>query len=262
MAKPGATTRPDTEKPLRPTEELWLEFKKSGDPELKQELIERYLPLVKYTAEHMVNSLPKSVDVDDLIQEGNFGLMDAIEKFDLERGIKFKTYCNTRIRGSILDSLRGQDWVPRLARTRHNRAERLRQRFLSEKGREPNDEELAAELELDVNHLNKARAHSMLNMSDRRPDSTERRTSIDTLSESIEVNPLESVNRADLMDVLTKPLSEKERKILYMYYIDGLNLREIGGKMSLTESRVCQIHGNVIRRLRERLKGSQDQFQV
>ena len=244
------------------TEELWKEFKETGCHELKKELIRRYQALVRFTAERMGASLPKSVDVDDLAQEGNFGLMDAIEKFDPERGIKFKTYCSTRIRGSILDALRSQDWVPRLARTRANKAEKVRQQFMSEEGREPTDKELADHLELDVTALNKARARSMLNLSDRRPDSSERRASIDTLSESGESNPYDLVNRRDLMSVITRSLSEKEKSILYMYYIDGLNLREIGERMALTESRVCQIHGNVIRRLRERLKGSADNFEI
>ncbi|NQU50545.1 MAG: FliA/WhiG family RNA polymerase sigma factor [Planctomycetes bacterium] len=244
------------------TEDLWKEFKQNGCAEIKKELIRRYQALVRYTAERMAASLPKSVDVDDLSQEGNFGLMDAIEKFDPERGIKFKTYCSTRIRGAILDALRTQDWVPRLARTRSNKAERVRQKFMSEEGREPTDAEMAEHLDLEVKYLNKAHARSMLNLSDRRPDSSERRSTIDTLSESAEDNPFDLVNRRDLMAVITRSLSEKERSILYMYYIDGLNLREIGERMALTESRVCQIHGNVIRRLRERLKGSADSFEI
>jgi RNA polymerase sigma factor for flagellar operon FliA len=258
MPKPG-NPHPIPEKE---TDELWKEFKAEGDHEIKKELIRRYQPLVRYTAERMSVSLPKSVDVDDLAQEGNFGLMDAIEKFDPERGIKFKTYCSTRIRGAILDALRSQDWVPRLARTRSNKAEKIRQQYLSEKGREPTDSELAEGLELDVKALSKARARSMLNLSDRRPDSSEQRSSIDTLSESGESDPFDLVNRKDLMAVLTRTLSEKERSILYMYYIDGLNLREIGERLALTESRVCQIHGNVIRRLRDQLKGSSDNFEI
>jgi RNA polymerase sigma factor FliA len=258
MPKSGNANHPADKE----TEDLWKEFKETGCHELKKELIRRYQALVRFTAERMGASLPKSVDVDDLAQEGNFGLMDAIEKFDPERGIKFKTYCSTRIRGSILDALRSQDWVPRLARTRANKAEKVRQQFMSEEGREPTDKELADHLELDVTALNKARARSMLNLSDRRQDSSEGRASIDTLSESGESNPFDLVNRRDMMSVITRSLSEKEKSILYMYYIDGLNLREIGERMALTESRVCQIHGNVIRRLRERLKGSADNFEI
>ncbi len=245
-----------------PTDELWKEFKKSGDEDVKNELMRRYLPLVRYQAERLAATLPRSVDVEDLAQEGNFGLMDAIKKFDPERGNKFKTYCSRRIRGSIIDALRNLDWVPRLTRSRAGKADRIRQQFRSEFGREPTDAELAEGLELDVQALGKAQPRSMLNLSDRRPDSSEQRASIDTLGESGEINPFDAANRADLIAVLTRPLSEKERSILHMYYLDGLNLREIGERLSLTESRVCQIHGNVIRRLKERLKDSADNFEV
>ena len=248
-------------------DELWRKYTtlKSAKRrrEIKEQLITIYMPLAKFHAERMASGLPKSVQVDDLMQEGMFGLMDAIDKFDPARGIKFRTYCGTRIRGAMLDGLRSQDWASRLTRQRSNHAERVRQDFLSRLGRPPTDEELAEELNLEVGMLKKANARSMLTISDRRAESGEQRNaSIDTLSPSVHGDPLDQVNRKDMMEVLTRSLSDKERRILYMYYIDNLNLREIGEQLSLTESRVCQIHGNVIKRLRDRLADDRDQFDI
>lgn len=249
------------------TDELWRKYTTLKSAvrrrEIKEQLITTYMPLAKFHAERMASGLPKSVQVDDLMQEGMFGLMDAIDKFDPERGIKFRTYCGTRIRGAMLDGLRSQDWASRLTRQRSNHAERVRQDFLSRLGRQPTDEELAEELNLEVDMLKKANARSMLTISDRRAESGEQRNaSIDTLSQSNHGDPLDQVNRKDMMEVLTRSLSDKERRILYMYYIDNLNLREIGEQLSLTESRVCQIHGNVIKRLRDRLADDRDQFDI
>jgi len=247
-----------------PTEELWQRFQKSGDLEIKAELVHRHQQVVKYIAERMIANLPKSVDLDDLIQEGTFGLMDAINKFDPDRGIKFKTYCSTRIRGAILDSLRSQDWAPRLARYRGNQAEKVRQRWMSDKGREPTDKELAKEMELSTSQAAQARStRAMLNLSDRRVDPAgEGLGGMEQLGEARSDNPLDAVNRKDLMDVITSSLNDKERTILHYYYLEGLTLKEIGEALHLTESRVCQIHGNVIKRLRVRLEGSADQFGV
>ncbi|MCH2100912.1 MAG: FliA/WhiG family RNA polymerase sigma factor [Planctomycetes bacterium] len=246
--------------------ELWRQYTTARSAkrrrELKEALVAEYIHLPKFHAERMASGLPKSVQVEDLVQEGMFGLMDAIDKFDPSRGIKFKTYCGTRIRGAMLDGLRSQDWASRLLRQRSNQAERIKQDYLSRHGRPPTDEELADEMQLAPEVLNKkTQPRSMVTISDRRADSgEERNASIDTLKENAEDNPAETVQRADMMEVLTSSLSDKERSILYMYYQEGLNLREIGQQLNLTESRVCQIHGNVLKRLRDRLEDQHDQF--
>jgi RNA polymerase sigma factor for flagellar operon FliA len=253
---------PDADEPV-PTEELWRVYKKSGGEEVRQELVRRHQPLVRYLAEHMVQKLPRSVDVDDLVQEGIFGLMDAIEKFDPERGIKFKTYCSTRVRGAILDSLRHQDWVPRLARQRANKVAKMKEEWQYKFNREPTDDEIADYLEIPEKDLAKTRPHAMHNLSDRRVSpSAEVENQIDTLGESGEENPLDFTHRQDLIKVLTSSLSDKERHILQMYYLQGLTLREIGAVLSITESRVCQIHSNVIKRLRQRLDKDSGQFEI
>lgn len=250
------------------TEDLWKLFKsRKGTPEHKKELIERHQALVRYVAERICATLPKSVDADDLAQEGTFGLMDAIEKFDHKRGIKFKTYCSARIRGAILDALRSQDWVPRLVRQRAARLETIHRQWLSQCGREPTQTELAEVLEVEESQLGKeikkAVPRSILNVSDRRVTGGEEgEHQLESMAESLETNPSDVAHRHDLMDVLTRTLTPKEKHILQMYYLSGLTLREIGVRLELTESRVCQIHSNVIRRLRERLKTSTDQYQA
>ena len=240
------------------TEELWVRFKDTGEPAIKAELVERHATLVRYVAERICSNLPRSVDVDDLVQEGNFGLMDAIEKFDLDRGIKFKTYCSTRIRGAILDALRSQDWVPRLVRQRAAKLDRVRQDWLARYGCEPTNSELARALEVEERDLHgamkKAAPRAMLNLSDRRTkDSSETEPQMDSLGESSEPSPLDRAHRTDLLEVLTRNLTPKEKGILHMYYLEGLTLREIGQRLALTESRVCQIHSNILKRLRDRL---------
>ena len=247
-----------------PTEELWERWQESGEEEVKMLLVERYQPLVGFIAARMAASLPRSVDVNDLIQEGNFGLMDGIEKFDPERGFKFKTYCSTRIRGAMLDALRSQDWVPRLVRQRASKMEKARAEFLSRFGREPTDAEIIDSLGVETKELQamkKAKPRAMLSISDKPSSSKEGEESgLAGLGESKEMNPFDAVDRKDLMDVITRSLSEKERAVLQLYYIEGLTLREVGAALNITESRVCQIHGNVIKRLKERLRGVQSQL--
>src|SRR5258707_5884147 len=126
--------------------ELWREFKEHPTTPLRNRLVERYLPLVKYNAERIWQRLPEGVDLDDLISAGVFGLMDAIDAFDLGRGVKFETYCVPRIRGAMLDELRTMDWVPRLVRSKHSKMEEARKSMEASLGRPPRPDEMAARL--------------------------------------------------------------------------------------------------------------------
>src|SRR6516162_8609905 len=135
--------------------ELWREFKEHPTTELRNHLVERYLPLVKYNAERIWQRLPEGVDLDDLISAGVFGLMDAIDAFDLERGVKFETYCVPRIRGAMLDELRTMDWVPRLVRSKHTKLEEARKRLEAELGRPPRADELASRLGVTIDEYEK-----------------------------------------------------------------------------------------------------------
>jgi RNA polymerase sigma factor for flagellar operon FliA len=255
------TRDPDLEK--LPTEEIWLVYRKARkakDEErlekLRNVLMERHYPLVRYIAERLLQTLPKSIELDDLVSAGLFGLMDAIRGFDPERNIKFKTYCTTRIRGSILDQLRSQDWVPRLVRLKAGRIEKALQRLTGEYGREPTHAELAAALRMEHGELSQeissANAKTMFSLSekweDRDDDSSMEK--VDVLEDRKATDPISELHRRDMMRFITRSLTHKERFIIEQYYHVGHTMREIGEMLALTESRVCQIHSNVMGRLK------------
>jgi RNA polymerase sigma factor for flagellar operon FliA len=218
--------------------------------------MERHYPLVRYIAERLLQTLPKSIELDDLVSAGLFGLMDAIRGFDPERGIKFKTYCTTRIRGSILDQLRSQDWVPRLVRLKAGRIEKALHRLQGEYGREPTHAELARELDMSHGELSgemqNARAKTMFSLSDRWDDRDDDSPmeKMDIVEDKTSIDPIGELNRRDLMVYITRSLTHKERFIIEQYYQVGHTMREIGEMLALTESRVCQIHSNVMSRLK------------
>jgi RNA polymerase sigma factor for flagellar operon FliA len=240
-------------------EALWLAHKEVPTDDTRNALIEHYHPLVRYISERLLSTLPRSIEVDDLTSAGLFGLMDAIDGFDLSRGIKFKTYCTTRIRGAILDELRSQDWVPRLVRLKANRILRACKALESRLGREPSDEEMASELGVSSTEYramsDEASPVTIFSLSDKFDDSQS-----DGSLEKSEViadvrtdSPVDCLNRRDAIEVLTRNLSQKEKRIIIMYYYEGLTMKEIGQILDLTESRVCQIHSNVIARLKDRI---------
>jgi RNA polymerase sigma factor FliA len=268
-AKKTKTAEPDTLKknPYAEvqTEDLWLVYRKAvgkgekGKDEveaLRNELMTRHLPLVRYIAERLLQTLPKSIELDDLVSAGLFGLMDAIRGFDPDRGIKFKTYCSTRIRGSILDQLRSQDWVPRLVRLKASRIDKALHRLTGEYGREPTHAELAETLELDHQELSKemreANAKAMFSLSEKWEDHDDDNATekVDVLEDRQSIDPMHELNRRDLLNFLTRSLTHKERFIIEQYYRVGHTMREIGEMLALTESRVCQIHSNVMGRLK------------
>lgn len=259
----AADPTPPSDQDEMPLDEIWERYRKKPTNELKHELVRRHRPLVRYLAQHQASKLPHSVDVDDLEQEGVVGLMDAIDKFDPSRGVKFKTYCGTRVRGAMLDSLRGLDWVPRLARQRATKVDKVSARLREELGRAPEDTEVAKALDLPVAAVRDASPLAMHSISDRRQPTTEGGDSqLDGLAAASHGDPVDSVQRQDLVEALTRSLNPKEKSILQMYYLEGLTLREIGDRLSITESRVCQIRSNVIKRLRQHLEGDREQYQA
>jgi RNA polymerase sigma factor for flagellar operon FliA len=218
--------------------------------------MERHLPLVKYIAERLLHTLPKSIELDDLVSAGLFGLMDAIRGFDPERGIKFKTYCTTRIRGSILDQLRSQDWVPRLVRLKASRIEKALRALTADYGREPTHNELAESLEMEPDELTRemdsASARSMYSLSEKWEDNDDDGSGekIDVIVDAQAPDPIQELNRNDILAYMTRSLTPKEKFIVEQYYRAGHTMREIGEMLNLTESRVCQIHSNVMERLK------------
>jgi RNA polymerase sigma factor for flagellar operon FliA len=244
-------------------EAIWKAFKRTRDENLRNTLIEYHMPLVRTIAERVLQTLPKSIDVDDLSSAGTFGLMDAINGFDLSRGIKFKTYCTTRIRGSILDELRSQDWVPRLVRLKAHRLERAIRQLESELGRLPNQIEIADCLGITIEELQaheaEANAKTIFSLSEKWDDGDDDKEmeKVEILADRKSVDPVDTIQQRDALDTITNSLTKKERLIVLMYYYEGLTMREIGEIMELTESRVCQIHSNVMARLKAQLDSAQ-----
>jgi RNA polymerase sigma factor for flagellar operon FliA len=245
----------------RPRDEEWLE-------KIRNVLMELHYPLVKHIAERLLQTLPKSIELDDLVSAGLFGLMDAIRGFDPDRGIKFKTYCTTRIRGSILDQLRSQDWVPRLVRLKAGRIEKALQRLQGEYGREPTHAELANALRMEhgelAEEISSSRAKTMFSLSDRWDDRDDDNSmeKVEIVEDQKAVDPIAELNRRDVMLYITKSLTHKERFIIEQYYHVGHTMREIGEMLALTESRVCQIHSNVMSRLKGLLTPSSNSLEA
>lgn len=236
---------------------LWVAYGETKCPEVKKQIVAAYFPLVKYLAERMVTTLPASVDVDDLISMGTFGLIEAIDRFDMSRGIQFKTYCSARIRGSILDNLRSNDWVPRLVRLRTNLVDKTLRRLYAQFGREPTDPEMAGALDMTMDEYEALRKEasptSMLSLTDENGDDGDSGGRMLDLvgDEAVDLDPKRAQHRRDVRELLMKNLTAKECTIIHHYYFEGLSMRQIAGMLKLTESRVCQIHSKVIKRLRE-----------
>ncbi len=241
------------------TTQLWEQFKSSRDEKLRNKLIERYLPLVRYVAERLMAKLPQNVDLDDLQSAGIFGLVEAIGRFDLSRGVKFETYCTNRIRGAILDELRSMDWVPRLVRARSHLVEKAYAKLEVELGRRPSDVELAKAMGKTVEELdellNEVNTVSVIPMGRKDLDKDDGQTGerLEVSEDKKEPDPVTEIQKRELIEYITKGLSKKERLILILYYYEELTMKEIGATLDLSESRVCQIHSKLMTRLKAQL---------
>ncbi len=244
----------------QPIERVWRNYKKSKSDELRNYLIENYLHLVKSTAERMHMRLPGEVDVEDLMSAGLFGLMDAIDAFDLERGVKFETYCTQRIRGAIFDELRAMDWVPRLVRSRTAKVERARKSLEMELGRRPTDNEVCAQLEVSGAEYKKLSKDSKpvnvvsLNRKWFETDSSKDIREIDVIQDNRQEDPLAELQRRDLRLMITRGLSRAERLIVILYYYEEMTMKEIGMTLDLSESRVSQMHSSILARLQAQMQ--------
>lgn len=233
---------------------LWQDYLAGRDPFLRNTLVVEYMPVVKYLAEMINVRLPESVMVEDLISYGTFGLIDAIESFDIERGVKFETFCAPRIRGAILDGLRAQDWVPRITRSRMRQLRRTREALENELGRPPTETELAKRLGLDHKQMhelmNEVSSVTIFSLSDSTgdPDDSALRN-IDYVEDCAAADPMETLQKREILEVAKRCLSEKEFIVLDGYYNRELTMRDIGDGLGMSESRVSQIHSKAIKRL-------------
>jgi RNA polymerase sigma factor for flagellar operon FliA len=239
---------------------LWRAYGSERAQPLRDRLMLHYAPLVKYVAGRVGTGLPAHIDIADLVQSGIFGLVDAIEKFEPERGLKFETYAMQRIRGAILDELRSQDWVPRSIRGRARDVERALERLGNQLQRTPTDVELAAELQIGVHDLRDLYAQFQLtsvvaldeltvggagtmSLAEMLPDDT----ADDPVAKLVDQD-----NRRQLAEAIAQ-LAERDRIVVTLYYFENLTLAEIGRVLGVTESRVCQLHTRAVLRLRTKL---------
>jgi RNA polymerase sigma factor FliA len=245
------------------TRALWREYKSTRSGDSREKLILHYAPLVKYVAGRVSSGLPPSVEFGDLVSYGVFGLLDAIEKYDPSRGIKFETYALARIKGAIIDELRADDWVPRSVRFKAREIERAYATLETELRRIPTDEEVAQKLEMSIeeynNVLNKMSFVSLVALDELWSvggDKTEKITLADTVEDVKVKDPSQTFEIEEMKDIIAEAINrlpERERIVVTLYYYEGLTMREIGEVLSVTESRVCQMHTKAILRLRARL---------
>jgi RNA polymerase sigma factor for flagellar operon FliA len=235
---------------------------KSLTQEKREELILKYSPLIKYVAGKLAMRLPPNISQDDLISSGVIGLMDAIEKFDSSKKIRFKTYAEFRIRGAILDELRSLDWVPRSIRKKATELEKTYHYLEKVLNRPPKDKEVAEALDISIENfhklLDKTKNVTFLDIETirrRMPDNNEEDL-FDLIGNDNEINPFTLLNKTEIKEILTKAINslpEKEKIVVSLYYYEDLTMREIGEIMGYTESRISQMHTKAMLRLRVRL---------
>jgi RNA polymerase sigma factor FliA len=247
--------------------EVWQQFKKNpSSRDLRNRLVERYLPLVKYNGERIWSRLPDGVELDDLISAGVFGLMDAIKAFDMSRGVKFETYCVPRIRGAMLDELRSMDWVPRLVRSKASKLNEAVKQLETTLGRSPTEIELAEKMEISVQELEKmmsdANAVGLISLNKKwyETDSYKDVREIDILEDKKGEDPTRRIQKSDLMRLVTKGLNRNERLIIILYYYEEMTMKEIGSTLDLSESRVSQMHSAIVQRLQNQLGRRRPEF--
>jgi len=243
-------------------DELWALYRKAKDPAIRDAFIKQYAPLVKYVAGKVAASMPNSVEFDDLVGFGVFGLLDAIEKFDPEKNVKFKTYAVTRIRGAIFDELRSIDWVPRSVRQKTKEIEEAIVVLEASLGRPATDQEIAESLGVSEDELLKTMLKisgtAVLSLNDVwfSGDDADKISIGESIESPSSFNPDSSVEREEIKRVIVQSISElpeKEKKVLILYYYEDLTLKEIGQVLEVTESRVSQLHTKAILRLRAKL---------
>ena len=247
-------------------QQYWLDYRAQPTEELRNRLIENYFQLVKFNAERVWQKLPDGVDLNDLISAGVFGLMDAIDAFDLDRGVKFETYCVPRIRGAMLDELRTMDWVPRLVRSKASKLEAARKEIEAQTGRPPTEIELASKMQMTLEDFDKmkqeASAVSLVSLNKKwyETDSYKDVREIDVIEDTKGEDPTTGIQKKDVMKLVTKGLNRNERLIIILYYYEELTMKDIGQTLGLSESRVSQMHSSIVARLKDQLGRRRPEF--
>jgi len=249
-------------------EQLWADYKSTGAREDRDRLIIHYSPLVKYVAGRVAVGLPQNIDQSDLVSYGIFGLIDAIEKFDLERAIKFETYAISRIRGAIIDELRAIDWIPRSVRYKAREVEKAYASLEAQLHRTPSEVEVAAEMGIkledlhaifsQVSFVNVVALDELLSVGGEKGDKL---SLVDTLEDTKAEDPVLAFESEETKFLLAKAINtlpEREKIVVTLYYYEGLTLAEIGQVLGVTESRICQMHTKAVLQLRGKLAEGKD----
>jgi RNA polymerase sigma factor for flagellar operon FliA len=239
---------------------LWEEFRESGDVEIRNRLVEKYLYIVKYVSDRLQQKLPRSIPPEDIRSAASYGLIRAVENFDHRRGTRFETYCATRVRGAILDELRSRDWVPRMIRNNSTRVRTAREQLTREMGREPTSVELAQNLEVSREKvetmIRESNFVSMFTFS--RCEEEAQRGEVEERSLIYEDKnsgaPFERIFLKDLSDHLMTALTHREKMVILLYYVEDLSMKEIGKVLNISESRVSQIRTTTLTKLRAKVE--------
>ena len=240
---------------------LWAAYASGPCDDTRNALVEAYQHLVVEIVRRFGRRLPRSVDPGDLMTAGNVGLISAVGGFDPERGVRFESYCELRVKGALLDELRTQDWLPRPWRHRVELRRRTTERLRSERGREPDDQEIAQEMGLSQADFRKYFGTRVpTNPTGSMPNddgSDDAMPALDVVPDKSSEGPGERISREELLSLVAQKLSKQEYRIVYLKYWEELPMREIGQLTGLSESRVCKIHSRLIERLRERFRVDQ-----
>ncbi len=238
---------------------LWEEYSKNKSPELREKIIIEYASLVKIVAGKLGIYLGYNVEYDDLVGYGTFGLIDAIDKYDFDKGVKFETYASLRIRGAILDQVRRMDWLPRTLRQKQKRMDAAYQKLETETGRFATDDELAAELEISVEELGQwqaqTKAAGVVSLDEYLEQGSENGI-VGTVESEDFAGPEKQMEQKTMKELLVQSLeslTEKEKKVILLYYYEELTLKEISEVLEVSESRISQLHTKAIQKLRLKL---------
>ncbi len=266
MSRIEATPQQEKEKTREQQEiqEVWRQYKETGAPELRDKLILHYAPLVKYVAGRIYVKVPPNVDHGDLVSCGVFGLIDAIDKFDLSKNIKFETYAIARVKGAIIDELRSLDWIPRSIRFKAKELEKTYMELEGRLKRSPTDEEVCSELGISKDKLHETISQigntAVVALDDTftvGKDMDGRVGLIDIIEDESSAEPAATFEVEEMKTLLAQAidrLPEREKTVIALYYYEGLTLKEIGEVLGVTESRVSQMHTKAILQLKAKLK--------
>ena len=237
-------------------EKLWEEFFKNPSAELREQIIVEYAPLVKIVAGRLSMYLGYNVEYDDLVGYGIFGLIDAIDKFDINKEVKFETYASLRIRGSILDQIRKMDWIPRTVRQKQKKIDEAIRKIETETGRNAQDEEIAREMGVSEEELNNWQSQlkitNLVSLNEYVDQGLE--PVMDARGNSHFAQPEDAVAEEELKRVLAQSLevlTEKEQKVITLYYYENLTLKEISNILEVSESRVSQLHTKALTKMKK-----------